>query len=263
MTSRRAILFDLFHTLVCVPLPSQGASVAEILGVDAMIWRRLYYEEDAFGRCLGRVRDAVEAMRLTARAIDPDLSEQRIFAAATARSAAFERALVDVEPRILAGLDRLREAGIPIALVSDAGLDDVEAWPRSPLATRFDVAVFSHEVGVRKPDAAIYRHALGRLGVEAGHATFVGDGGSDELRGARALGMRTVLVTGFLERWWPGRSHERRSHADEVHADVLDFVDAFGASRHGHGGDAGGTGPPWDAAPKLDDGPPQRRPTTK
>jgi putative hydrolase of the HAD superfamily len=117
--------------------------------------------------------------------------------------------------------------GIATALVSDAGFDDIEAWHQSPLASRLDVTVFSCEVGVRKPDPSIYRCALEQVGVDAPHALFVGDGGSDEHRGARAVGMRAVFVTRLLRQWWPEVIEGRRAHADFVFEDVAAFVDAL------------------------------------
>jgi putative hydrolase of the HAD superfamily len=110
--------------------------------------------------------------------------------------------------------------------VSDAGHDDVEAWPRSPLASRFDATVFSHEHGMRKPHPEMYLRALTAIGADAWDAVFVGDGGSDELRGARAVGLHAVLVTRLCDQWWPGRALSRAEHADEVHDDVAAFVDS-------------------------------------
>jgi FMN phosphatase YigB (HAD superfamily) len=53
--------------------------------------------------------------------------------------------------------------------------------------------VLSFEVGVVKPDAAIFETALSRLGVDAAHAVMVGD--SDEADGgARAVGCGFALV---------------------------------------------------------------------
>src|SRR5262249_59891291 len=105
----------------------------------------------------------------------------------------FESGLVRVEGPMLAALDQLSAAGVRPALVSDAGADDVVSWVRSPLRKRLDAVVFSYELGVRKPDARIYRRALDAIGARPDEAIFVGDGGSDEHRGARAVGMQTVL----------------------------------------------------------------------
>src|SRR6266571_4754452 len=92
LTKPKAILFDLFHTLACVPPPASVGerSVPEILGVPADEWQRLYYDEDVLGRCLGRVRDSVEAMRLVTHSIDPSVDENRILEAVASRRRRFE-----------------------------------------------------------------------------------------------------------------------------------------------------------------------------
>ncbi|MFI6240223.1 HAD family hydrolase [Micromonospora sp. NPDC050795] len=91
-------------------------------------------------------------------------------------------------------LDVLRDGGHPLALISNATSETAEAWPQSSLARRLDVAVFSCEVGLAKPDPAIYRIAAERLGVAPSECVFVGDGADGELAGAAAVGM-TVLRT--------------------------------------------------------------------
>jgi putative hydrolase of the HAD superfamily len=224
------VLFDLFQTLACVPPPALAGElpVPEILGVPAAEWQRRYYEDDVLGRCLGRVVDAVEAMRMVAHSIDPTVPEERILAAVESRRRRFETGLMAVEDATLAALDRLRAAGIRTALVSDAGADDVESWQRSPLRERLDAAVFSYQLGVRKPDARIYQRALSFIDTRSGDAIFVGDGGSDEHRGARAVGMKTVLVTRFASLWWPDTLAARRAHVDWEFGDVPAFVEALG-----------------------------------
>ena len=223
-----AVLFDLFHTLVSVPKPGgiHGPSVAEALGIpehEAELQRR-YHDDDVLGRCLGHVRDPREVMRRLARGLSPSVTDARIEAALASRRRRFEQGLVGVDPRFLVALDALRAAGIRTALVSDAGCDDVESWHLSPLATRFDATVFSYELGVRKPDPRIYFEALGRIGVAPAAAIFVGDGGSDEHRGARSVGMGTVLVTSLLAHEAPEVVAGRRPHADRELADVAAFV---------------------------------------
>jgi putative hydrolase of the HAD superfamily len=232
----KAVFFDLFHTLVCVPPPSLTGerSVPEILGVSSAEWQRLYYDEDVFGRCLGRVSDSVEAMRLVTHSIDPTVGHDRILEAVKSRQRRFEIGLIRVEDSILAALDALRAAGIRTAIVSDAGVDDVESWPRSPIGSRVDVTIFSYQVGYRKPDPRIYHHALAALGVAPADSFFVGDGGSDEHTGARAVGMRTVLVTRLFSQWWPDKMEARRGVADFEFEDVAAFVDALGIGQGRH-----------------------------
>jgi len=60
-----------------------------------------------------------------------------------------------------------------------------------PFVEQFDAHVFSHEVGLLKPDAAIYRLALERCDTEAGRTIFVDDL-SANVEGARAAGLRAI-----------------------------------------------------------------------
>src|SRR5829696_9821132 len=74
-------------------------------------------------------------------------------------------------------LDALRERGLRTGLVSNAfdpGWLLHRDLERMGLGERLDVAVFSSEVGKRKPHEAIFRAALERLAVEPGRTIFVG-----------------------------------------------------------------------------------------
>jgi epoxide hydrolase-like predicted phosphatase len=66
-------------------------------------------------------------------------------------------------------------------------------WEMLPFEEWFDDVVDSHEVGLRKPNPAIYELALSRLGVVAARAAFLDDVASN-LVPARALGIHPVLV---------------------------------------------------------------------
>jgi putative hydrolase of the HAD superfamily len=97
-------------------------------------------------------------------------------------------------------LEALRSRGLLLGLVSNA-FDppwilhrDLE---RQGLAERLDVAVFSSEVGRRKPDPAIFETALERLGVAPEDALFVGDRLYEDIRGAGDLGLTTVQALWF------------------------------------------------------------------
>jgi putative hydrolase of the HAD superfamily len=62
------------------------------------------------------------------------------------------------------------------------------------LANYFDVLIVSGEVGVAKPDPAIFRLAMERLRVEPSEALFVGDSPEYDLRGAMAAGVPFVWM---------------------------------------------------------------------
>jgi putative hydrolase of the HAD superfamily len=94
----------------------------------------------------------------------------------------------DVEPVI----DELRGHGLKIGFVSN-GARDLREFVRHH-ALDADVTVASRYHGKVKPDPTIFRKALDQLGVEPGEAAMVGDHLEDDFEGARALGMRAVLI---------------------------------------------------------------------
>jgi putative hydrolase of the HAD superfamily len=65
------------------------------------------------------------------------------------------------------------------------------------VADLLDVAVFSSEVGKRKPHPAIFERALAELGARPEEALFVGDRLLEDVRGAKELGMTTVQAVWF------------------------------------------------------------------
>jgi HAD superfamily hydrolase (TIGR01549 family) len=58
----------------------------------------------------------------------------------------------------------------------------------------FNVVVVSQEIGWRKPSGAIFEDALNRLRIEANEAVYVGDSPIEDIKGAKAAGLRTVFV---------------------------------------------------------------------
>jgi putative hydrolase of the HAD superfamily len=65
---------------------------------------------------------------------------------------------------------------------------------RLGVADRFGAVSASAVVGAPKPDAAIFRHALGALGVAPERALHCGDRPEYDCAGARRAGLRAVLV---------------------------------------------------------------------
>ena len=66
-------------------------------------------------------------------------------------------------------------------------------WPMLAFEDMFDDIVDSHEVGLRKPNPAIYQLALARLGAAAERTAFLDDVPSN-VSAADAVGIRGVLV---------------------------------------------------------------------
>jgi HAD superfamily hydrolase (TIGR01509 family) len=137
-------------------------------------------------------------------AIDPGLARRLDGSVTEALAAAYARpALVDppvVDPGALAALETLCARGCTLAVVSNAmrtpGTVLRALLERHGLLGCFKHTVFSDEVGVRKPDPAIFAQALAALGADREHAVHVGDDAILDVQGARAAGMRVVQVIG-------------------------------------------------------------------
>jgi putative hydrolase of the HAD superfamily len=97
-------------------------------------------------------------------------------------------------------LEALRDRELKVGLVSNA-LDPPNLLHRDlerlGVAQRLDVALFSSEIGWRKPHPAIFQRALGTLEVEPAQTLFVGDTLATDIAGAAALGMRTCQAMWF------------------------------------------------------------------
>lgn len=90
-------------------------------------------------------------------------------------------------------LRALRERGLPICLVSNAGLPIGKVLDREGISPLVDHVVLSYEVGAVKPDERIFRTALDRLGLPAADVLMVGDNANDD-GGATHLGIRTLIL---------------------------------------------------------------------
>ena len=128
--------------------------------------------------------------------------ESTIKTLAEHRQSAFNTHLCRIEPEILDMLNKITTLGIRLGLISNTDGSEVLDWQNSPLGRFFEVTLFSHAVGIVKPDPHIYQHTCKNLDVAPSDCIFVGDGNSDELRGAAQVGMLP-----FCAAWFPPSAH--------------------------------------------------------
>lgn len=97
--------------------------------------------------------------------------------------------LAELRDDMLGLVRRARHAGIRTALLSNSWGDH---YPEEEWEGAFDVVVISGRVGMRKPDAEIFRHTADLLGVPVDECVMVDDLAGN-IRGAVAAGMVGVL----------------------------------------------------------------------
>jgi len=89
-------------------------------------------------------------------------------------------------------LDALRSRGLKIGLLSNSARDLDEFVSHHGM--RVDAVLTSRAHGKTKPHETIFRRILELLGVTADEAVMVGDTIEDDIEGARAVGMRALLL---------------------------------------------------------------------
>lgn len=96
-------------------------------------------------------------------------------------------------------LATLKTKGIGTAVICDTGL--TPGWVTREVLARLGFAesvhayVFSDDMGMTKPHAAMFATALDELGVEPPKAVHVGDMLRADIDGARRVGMKTIRIT--------------------------------------------------------------------
>ena len=196
----RAVLFDVDFT-IAKPGPDLGPEGYERLG-------KRYGLRLAPGRYGEARRHAVETLERHPE-LDHDeevwvlFTEQiirgmggnsdRAYECAVEMTRAWEHAHnFDIYEDVLPVVVDLRSRGLKLGLVSNTGRDLDEFVRHHGLDV--DAAVSSGAHGKTKPHPTIFQAALERLAVPAAEAAMVGDSVEDDVEGAKAVGMRAVLL---------------------------------------------------------------------
>ena len=179
-------------------------------------WRSIDFEAEALAMAAAavdadhtasaRLAAAVQAVWLRSRDHHTSATVADIFAEAglehdeslLADYRAFWEPHTLTDPDVAPLLGRLREDGLRVGVLSNT------VWPRAWHEEFFDRdgvlhlvdgAVYSSEVPWTKPSPEAFRAAMAAVGVEDPAAcVFVGDRLFDDIWGAAAVGMRTILV---------------------------------------------------------------------
>lgn len=178
--------------------PAFNAAFAE-LGLDWHWDERLYGELLAVAGGVERMHHYATTTRPTGLS-PPELED--LLSRLHARKTAFyvrsvEAGLVRLRPGVERLLDEARAAGVRMAIATTTTRANVNALLKSCLGSdaiaRFDAIATASEAPAKKPDPAVYLHALRELGIEACDALAIEDS-SNGLRAACAAGIACIVT---------------------------------------------------------------------
>jgi HAD superfamily hydrolase (TIGR01509 family) len=180
MTNIRAICFDAFGTLVEI--------------TDKRRPFRALLQGSMKRTAAKDVLTKPLSLREVAAGVNHELGEGGL--AELERDLQAECASVRLRPGIAEIWRSLRERGLRIGVCSNLALPYgpplLSSLPDTP-----DAVILSYEVGLVKPDPAIFRLVCERLGLRSAEILFVGDTPSADVEGPRTVGMPAMLISEF------------------------------------------------------------------
>ena len=184
--SLRAVVFDYGMVLTGPQEPAAHAELLRITGLPLERFEPLYwadrhaYDEGALtGLAFWEkiIRDAGLDLPPTAAA-ELNLWDARMW--------------TTENPAMLAWQLELKQRGLLTAILSNMGDNVLANMERTfDWLPRFDVLVWSYQLRMAKPDQAIYRHVLSKLGTEPEETLFLDDRPVN-VQAAQALGMKAI-----------------------------------------------------------------------
>jgi putative hydrolase of the HAD superfamily len=200
-----AVLFDYGMVLSNRPEELQWRQLEKVLSAEQAGFQAAYWKyRDAYDR--GEL-SAQTYWETVARDLEKPIDAEVLHALIDADTNVWTQPNVEM----MEWAARLNRAGIKTGILSNIG-DAMElgVLGRFPALGEFTHHTFSHRLGIAKPDAEIYRHAVEGLGVPADEILFVDDR-EENIVAARVAGMVAVQYLGhggFVEEmgrlglWW-------------------------------------------------------------
>ncbi len=182
----QAVLFDLDATLIDTKTAHLGQAVAFVQAHLPVhdVSSRWDGEEAAVGHTTGSHAHAH---------VLPVVLERRVGRVIAACYLRLRRHVaLDAEARRV--LETLRQAGLPIGVVTNGSLRKRQTIHLLGLDRMTSCIFISAECGHRKPDAAIFQAAASCVGAHPARVLFVGDHLRDDIWGAHGVGMATAWL---------------------------------------------------------------------
>lgn len=194
----QAVIFDMYETLVtqfCSPL-YYGTQIAQDFGLAPERFLPDWRKTEADRATGKKTFEEVMEMLMCKHGI---WSSEKFRQVVEKRVAIQADCFKHLHPEILPLLSALKAQGIQIGLITNCFSEEAKLIRESVLFPYFDAPCLSYELGVRKPDPAIFHACLEKLDIPARNCLYVGDGGSQELETAKGFGMQAVQATWYRQ----------------------------------------------------------------
>jgi putative hydrolase of the HAD superfamily len=188
----RAVFLDALGTLVELEPPwislrdTVSAEISDERLIEAMRAEMAYYREHAHE---GRDEESLADLRERCAALVSGKLGVEITADQLVSAVRFT-----AYPDAVPALGELRDRGLRLIAVSNWDCSLPRVLAQCGLDGRLDGVVTSAEAGAAKPDPAIFVVALELAGCDPVEALHVGDTAEEDVAGARAAGIRSLLI---------------------------------------------------------------------
>lgn len=196
-TDLKAVLFDFGGVFTDSPFHAVSAYAKKIGATDEQVTEIVFggYAVDSnhpwhqVERGEITLEDARERILTLGREQSLDVDIWEVFMAMAENGGGLRTELVDYVPRI-------RASGLATAIITNNVVEFRDHWRGMlPVAELFDFVIDSSEVGMRKPNPAIFELALATGGLNPENALFLDDYEGNVIA-AEALNIRSILVDG-------------------------------------------------------------------
>jgi len=190
----KAVIFDLDNTLMDFMRMKRAAVDA---AVDAMLDAGLTLKKEKMYESIFETywKEGIEDQNIFDKVLVKEFGQvdYRILAAGIIGYKRAKEGHMILYPGVKLALTELMKSGVSMGVVSDA--PRLSVWMRIValgLHHYFEHVVAFEDTGERKPSPKPFKKILGLLGVEPGDAIMVGDWAERDIKGAKALGIRTA-----------------------------------------------------------------------
>jgi putative hydrolase of the HAD superfamily len=185
----QAVIFDYGEVLSGPPNPQAHQNLLNIAGVEKELFEKAYwayrldYDAD--------ILNGQTYWQAVARDTEAHFTPQQIEQLMEQDAAMW----MDLNPAMVAWITKIKQAGLRLGILSNMGYGVLGyILPRFDWLAQFDQLTWSCELGVVKPDPAIYLHTLKKLQVLPEQALFI-DNLEKNIAAADSVGLHALLFT--------------------------------------------------------------------